>query len=226
MTQKFKQIIVIVLMAVPFTLLASRLQAQESNLKILVNGVSTNFNYGKSNSALQSQKKNNMGLQAGISFQAGVTEKFSVVTEGYYIMKGGTLKATNPETTGKSSIRLHSIEMPVLARGHFGNFYVNAGPYVAYALGGKIKTDGSQNQPDKSGAIYFHNASNGFNRWDIGVQAGGGYVFKMRKSSMALDLRYGHGLTSLSHDVKRYNRMLNISVILFNPWKKGDFAGK
>jgi len=226
MKKNFKQIIASVLMLVPFTFLTSQLLAQETNLKLVVTEVTTNFNYGKSNSALQSHKKNNMGLLAGLSFQAGVTEKFSVVAEGYYITKGGSLKASNPETNSKSSIRLHSVEMPVLARGHFGNFYVNAGPYVAYALGGKMKQGGSDNQPEEKSAVYFHDDKNGFNRWDMGVQAGGGYVFKLKKSSLALDVRYGYGLTSMSSEMKRYNRMLNISVIMYNPWKQNPFAKK
>ena len=90
----------------------------------------------ESNSTLADYKKSNNGIQAGASFQAGITPGFSLVSELYFMRKGGKLKANNPLTTSESSLRLNTIELPVLARFHFGKFYVNAGPSIAYNLSG------------------------------------------------------------------------------------------
>ena len=45
--------------------------------------------------------------------------------------KGGKLKANNPLTTSESTLHLNTLELPVLARFHFGKFYVNAGPSIS-----------------------------------------------------------------------------------------------
>src|SRR5439155_24675052 len=101
-----------------------------------INAVSTNLNYGSSNSALTDYKKPVLGAQIGMSFQAGITPKFSIVPELYFMMKGGKLKANNPVTNNETTLRLYTLELPVLARFHFGKLYMNAGPSIAYNLGG------------------------------------------------------------------------------------------
>jgi hypothetical protein len=111
-------------------------------------------------------------------------------------------------------LRLYSIELPVLARVHFHDLYLNAGPYAGYNIGGRLKIDGSENMLGTSSRISFGNSSADFKRWDFGLQAGAGYNFKMKKSTLTVDVRYGYGLVNISRDVQRYNRMLNISVQL------------
>ncbi len=61
-------------------------------LSILLNMVNTNINYGKSNSSLADNKKTVQDAQIGSSFQAGISPKFSLVSEFYFIRKGGRLK--------------------------------------------------------------------------------------------------------------------------------------
>ena len=74
-------------------------QVTRTYLDLLLNVVSTNFNYGKSNSSLADYKKSPFGAQVGVSFQAGITPKVSLVSELYFIMKGGQLDANNPLTS-------------------------------------------------------------------------------------------------------------------------------
>ncbi len=82
----------------------------------------------------------------------------------------------------------------------------------------------SSTLPAASIKLSFHKATDGFNRWDMGIQAGGGYVFHLKKTNLALDLRYSYGLSSIAQDTERYNRALNLSVLIFKPWKKNPFA--
>lgn len=207
-----------------FVLLSGSSFSQSSHLHLLLNAVNTSFNYGDSNSELQSYKKRITGGQIGVTFQGGITQGLSVVAETYFIMKGGTLKNNNPLTTSKSTLRLYQMEMPVLARLHFGKFYVNSGPYIGYVLGGRIKSEGSETIPASSKPISFDNTAGGFKRWDMGVQAGAGYVFQLKKASLALDLRYGYGLANVSRDEERYNRVLNFSIFIFKPWKSNPLV--
>lgn len=224
------QVIRIVKISITITiiLLSMTLKAlsQTTYLKLMANDIYTNLNYGSLNNGLQPYKKNAKGFQAGLSFQAGITPKFSLATEAYFSMKGSVLKADNPLTTNKSLLRLYTIEVPVLARFHFGPVYINTGPYVAYNLSGRMKTEGTEALPEKSTRLSFDNSSGGFKRWDMGLQAGAGYNFHIKKASFTLDFRYGYGLTTISRDSKRYNRTISIGIVAINPWKKNPLRKK
>ncbi len=202
-------------MIVAFALVISTSQtsfSQTSRFGISLNSLTTNFNYGKSNSSMQSYKQNFRGLQVGVSYQIGVAPMFSIVPELYYAMKGGILTSNNPVTVNKSTLRLNTLDLPILARIHFDQFHINAGPYVAYTLGARLKTEGSATIPETKVSIPL--GSNGLKRWDYGLQAGAGYDFRLKKSTLALDVRYGYGLANLSENIERYNRMLNISLTI------------
>jgi hypothetical protein len=196
--------------------------SQESRFSLSLNSLTTNFNYGSMNKALQPYKKDFKGLQIGASYQAGISPLFSVVPELYFVMKGGKLKENNPLTINKSTVRLYTVEMPVLARLHLHQFYVNAGPYAAYTLGGRLKIAGSEEIPASSTKVSFGTSSGDFKRWDLGFQAGAGYNFRIKRTHLTLDARYGYGLVNISQDVKRYNRMLNISLVVSKPSKKNQ----
>ncbi len=189
-------------------------------LDLMINVVSTNLNYGDANSRLADYKKSNNGIQAGASFQAGITPGFSVLSELYFIRKGGKLKNNNPLTPGESSIHLNSIEIPILARFHFGQFYMNAGPSIAYNLSGSSKLE------DKSTKLTFANSTGGFKRFDAGVQVGGGVEFPFKKRRIALDIRYNYGLTNIASNKDIYNRAVMISVHFSKPWKTNPIGRK
>ncbi len=188
--------------------------SQTNKFGLSFNSLTTNFNYGKSNPSLQAFKKNFKGLQIGAFYQIGISKEFSIVPELYFAMKGGVLNEKNPETINKSTLRTWSLESPVLARFHYKNFYVNAGPYVSYMFAGKIKTEAFENSPGKTTAIKFGNAADEFQHFDFGAQIGAGYNFKLKKSTLGLDVRYGYGLANISNTIERYNRMLNISLVM------------
>lgn len=182
-------------------------------LDLMVNVVSTNLNYGGSNGVLADYKKSANGIQAGASFQAGITPAFSLVSELYFMRKGGKLKANNPLTTNESKLCLNTLEIPVLARFHFGKFYMNAGPSIAYNLSGNRKIN------DLSTKLSFANSSEGIKRFDAGIQMGAGIEFPFKQRRIALDIRYSYGLTNIAYDREIYNRALMISVHFSKPWK-------
>lgn len=194
--------------------------AQNNRFSISLNSLTTNFNYGKSDNSLDPYKKNYRGFQAGFSYQAGITPMFSVVPELYFAVKGGTLKENNPLTGSKSTLRVNSLEMPVLARLHCKKLYFNAGPYAGYNVGGRLKIDGTNTSPETTTKVSFGSASADFKLWDFGIQAGAGYNFNLKESILTLDVRYGYGLVNISRDIERYNRMLNISVQVSRPNRK------
>ncbi|MCB0532898.1 MAG: PorT family protein [Saprospiraceae bacterium] len=222
MKQSFKTVQKSITVLILFMSLAQTSFSQTSKFSLSINSLSTTFNYGKSNSAMRPYKKDFRGLQIGASYQAGISPMFSVVPEFYFALKGGILKQGNALTENKSTLRFCTFEAPVLARMHIQKFYLNAGPYATYALGGRIKTAGSERVPATSTSISFGNSSGAFKRWDMGIQAGAGYNFTLKKSTLTLDVRYGYGLVNISSDIERYNRMLNISLLLSRNGKKGS----
>lgn len=193
---------------------APRLFAQESHIAILVNTTNSRLNYGDANTSVSDFKKDIRGLRIGLSWQAAVTERFSIVPEIYFLRKGGTLKVGNPLNGIESSLKLNALEIPVLARVHLGKLYLNAGPYVSYLLSG---TESSVNEGSRS--ISFERGANTFRKWEVGVLAGAGYQFSLKKKKLALELRYSHGLSSIHHTEQLYNRTLSISVSLIKVLK-------
>lgn len=212
MILSLRMIIKMILASIIICLLSINTFSQTTRLDIVLSSVNTNFNYGNSNSILQPYKKKVSGVQFGVSFQRGVTPWFSIVPELYFTMKGGTLKTNNPITINESTVRLYEGELPLLARFHFGQFYINSGPYLAYTFAGRMKIEGSAAIPEKSTVISFDDSKDAFKRWEMGAQAGVGYVFHHKKSRIAVDLRYSYGLTNVSQDLDRYNRGINLSV--------------
>jgi hypothetical protein len=186
----------------------------------MVNGVSTNINYGGSNNILSDYKKSVKGIQAGLSFQAGITPTFSLVSELYYIRKGGKLKANNPLNIYESRLKLNTLELPVLARFHMGKFYLNAGPSIAYNLSGSRKIE------DVSSKLSFSNSPEGFKRFDACIQMGGGFAFPFKQKRIALDIRYVYGLTNITYGQEMRNRALMVSVNFSKAWKTNPLGKK
>jgi hypothetical protein len=191
---------------------------QKTYLDLVLNAVSTNLHYGSSNRSLADYKKTTLGGQLGVSFRAGISPKFSLVSELYFLMKGGSLQANNPLTTSKSTLRLYTVELPVLARYHFGKFHVNAGPSLAYNFYGTREIEGS------TSSLSFNNSPDGFKRWDAGVQIGAGYTFNTKRKRVALDIRYNYGLTNIAYSGEMHNRSLILALHFSKPWKTNPLA--
>lgn len=195
-------------MSMIFLLTASQMSAQDSRVAILLNLVNTKLKYDGANASLGGYEKSVRGLQAGLSWQAGVTKHFSIVTELYFERKGGGLEINNPLHTTESTLKLNTIEIPLLARLHAGKFYFNAGPYATYVFSGKISSTG-----ESLHSISFR--QEGIRRWEAGIQAGLGYQFKLKKTKMAADFRYAYGTNSLSTMDDLKTRTINISVLAY-----------
>ena len=194
--------------------------AQTTYLDPVINLVGTNFNYGNSNSSFKEYKKSVLGVQVGATFQAGITKHFSLVPEFYFMSKGGKLKENNPLNGKETTTHLYSLELPVLARFHMGPVYLNAGPSIAYNLAGTNKIDNSSKD------IAFKNTTEGFKRWDAGIQAGGGFEFPFKQKRVAIDLRYNYGLTNISHGQEAYNRSFILSIHFSRAWKINPLQSK
>lgn len=203
---KYKFFLVLILSVTIFL----SVKAQTVQFDLLVNQVNSYMAYRGAEANLNNYRSNYAGLQAGFSINTSLSSRLSLVNELYWAMKGSVLKEGNPLTSAKSSLRISTLELPVLARVQFGQLYINAGPYASYLLSGRMKTDAYGSTGESRTSLVF--GQNSFSRWEMGLQAGAGYGFKLTKALLIVDFRYGYGLTSLSSDIERYNRTYTIGI--------------
>ncbi len=149
-------------------------------------------------------QNSNLGLVAGVGFNIPITSDnfFAIQPEILYVQKGFGAESQGVDIKNY----FNYIDVPLLLKVNFGGeavkAYVNAGPSFGYWLGGKIKAD------DEDLKIKFGDSENitadevtfdkdDLNRFDIGLQFGGGVGFGIGPGSLLLDARYGFGLTNI-----------------------------
>ena len=119
-----------------------------------------------------------------------------------------SLKGTKGEMEGESgSIKINYLEIPLNLAYKFSinessDFFIQAGPYLAYALNGKEKGGGE--------TYDLEFGTDNWKRLDFGLGFGGGVEF----GSFVTSLNYQLGLANLADDpdVKAKNKVFQISV--------------
>ncbi len=205
-------------------LMALGATAQETYLDVVINYTPTSMDFGENNKALKDFKEGYWGLQVGASFQMGVTDYFSVVPELYFVMKGSRLEDNNPLTGQETRFRFNTLDLPVMARLHVCNVYLNAGPVVSYNLGGRVKTEANGTLLGGKEKMDFGTDANTYSRWDAGIQFGLGYEFQLKRSRLLLDLRYHYGMVDMGNGTDIHNRYFNMNILLAKKWKNNPLA--
>jgi opacity protein-like surface antigen len=150
-------------------------------------------------------------IGAGLNMPLG-TGMISLQPEINYIQKG--VKFEEGDISEKYT--LNYLEVPVLVKATFGEgtkFYVNAGPSVAFGLGGKYKWE--EGDEDGDGDIKFGDEDENSDDFyiekgtDIGLQLGVGAIIAEK---VMIDVRYGLGLTDLYDDISVKNNVLQFTV--------------
>jgi hypothetical protein len=155
-------------------------------------------------------QKTQFGFVGGAGLDIGIIKNFfSLQPELLFIQKGDRFDERNVEAT----TTLNYLELPLLAKISFGSptikGYLNAGPSLALGLNGKYKVEGGENAGETD--IRFGDASNDGrryldNRFDFGLQFGGGGSFGLGPGALIADIRYGLGLSDLNDEDKAQNR--------------------
>jgi hypothetical protein len=114
----------------------------------------------------------------------------------------------------KTVAKLDYLEIPILARYHFGGvpgLFVNGGPYAGILLSAKTETSGSsqvfldpqgQNPADPNTYPFDATTDNksDLNTFNWGVQAGAGYTHAIGSGTASLEVRGGLGLMNIQKD--------------------------
>ena len=160
------------------------------------------------------------GLKVGGIVDISLSKYFSIQPGLFYSSKGAeqdyiTYTSTNNTTTRDEtqySYRIDYLEMPLNFQVKFGHrrngrYFVGAGPYVGYALGGIAKQTNGSVTAFNGGGTVNHDRSNGYSlnigdnpntdditRWDAGVNFNAGYLFR---GGAYIRANYGQGLMNI-----------------------------
>jgi Outer membrane protein beta-barrel domain len=187
------------------------------------------------------EMKSNFSNQTGYSFGVGYsvplhvagTSMLSLQPELTYVKKGFKVDAQGEFIFGEQPVTLkvhqeyaiNYLEIPVLTKFEFGpakfRAALYAGPYVAFGLGGRYKSEGWRSTEmgfekfiDGKGDIKFFqdqdpNTVSFDHNIDFGFQLGVGMTFYKR---VVIDVRYGNGLINLKHYSDSKNRVVQFTV--------------
>jgi hypothetical protein len=163
-----------------------------------------------------------IGFMGGLGINRELDENFSLQLEFLLIEKGfqGSFDFLGDKLTLRT--RLYYFELPILAKYSFGNddlqFYLNAGPALGYALGGKLSGEDTTasvvfSETPKPKEYFFNN------RLDLSLQAGLGLALAAGSGKLLLDARYGYSFSHLLNspkgvnqsDYKNQNRVISLT---------------
>lgn len=133
------------------------------------------------------------GFNAGVYGTFPLTEHIAIQPELYFTTKGSELDYNNNFVTGSAKFRLEYIQLPVMIKFNLtDNFNVHFGPYGAYLVGAKIKSENDQN------IFEFEEELNtdDFEKFEFGLSLGIGFDF----DPLSIGLRYDYGLTTVGKE--------------------------
>ena len=143
--------------------------------------------------------KSVLSYKAGISYDLGLSEKFSIIPGLEFVTKGFKSDAID------GNISMSYLQVPIHAAYKFSisdnmKLSVKAGPYVAYGLfGSDIEWYGG-------GETNVFDSDGGYNRFDAGVNVGASVDF----NTFTIGVEYSRGLTKLDSDYKQYNQAFGV----------------
>ena len=142
-----------------------------------------------------------------------VFKSFAIQPELNYVRKGRSNETTELNTTVKTDFMLHYLEVPVLFQyrndqllNKSGSvFYINAGPYAAFALNTQTRISGN----NEGTLVPVSDSKN----TDWGTTFGIGFQTPVFKKNICFDLRYDMGLSEIELQPTEYRtKSLNLTV--------------
>lgn len=169
-------------------------------------------NMDESGEGISPDTKMKPGFQVGIVGDYAVNESFSIQPALLFATQGCNWDFELFGTKVETSINLNYLQVPVNAQYKLdlGNAkpFLQAGPYVGYALSGKIKAKADGFKNDEK--IEFGNGEDDMNPFDFGLGFGAGVQFE----NIQVGLGYNLGLANLSNADKITTRNNGLTFTL------------
>lgn len=137
------------------------------------------------------------GITAGILVDVPAGEHFSFQPAVNFVQKGTKEEEAFGTTTETTKLTVNAIEVPLNflynTRGDGGNFFIGAGPSVAFAISGKYKFDDGTNSSTMK-AQFGNSDDDNLRGLDVGANFTTGYTFS---NGLLLSANYNMGLSNL-----------------------------
>jgi len=163
---------------------AMGLHAQESPFRLGIKGGVALSNMSVDLDDDESQRKSALpGYVVGLTGEYAFSDNLFLASELLFLSKGFNVKGMDQweprgETHWKKTVNMHYVQIPLLITYKFkflfaddGRIVLQAGPYVAYGIAGKMKTRNRYEKISKEDDSEKHSTFGygGFDRWDYGV---------------------------------------------------------
>ena len=138
------------------------------------------------------------GITAGVLIDILTGKHFSFQPAVNFVQKGTKDEETSGGITEKVNLTVNCIEVPLNflynTQSNSGNFFIGAGPSLAFALSGKLKFDDGTNSLSED--IKFGSGENDdMKGLDLGANFITGYCFQ---NGLLFSVNYNAGLSNLS----------------------------
>lgn len=203
-----KKLILLVMLAAGMSVVS---KGQESGFGIRAGLNLSNLRGDFKDAVDGSDVKMKAGFHVGVIYDWGISESFYIQPGLYYNMKG--VKAEDKEESSyKSTYNLSYLEVPVLASYRIAlsdraKWQINAGPYFAVGVGGKLKYegDGEEEKMDAFGKTEYNEDGEGedkgdLKRFDFGLSFGIGVSI----NQFYVGLKYDLGLSNIGEKDRWY----------------------
>ena len=154
-------------------------------------------------------------LDSKIGFNVGLTLDYNIM-ENFYLLTGLELTSKGAKESyegNKATINAMYLQLPVHAAYKFDlsdgmKIVVNAGPYLAYGIGGKVK---EKYEGDSESYDFFGDAKEGYaKRFDFGIGVGLGLEFGSAKLGVGYDLGMANLYDSDDYKVNTNNLFVTV----------------
>lgn len=172
--------------------------AQNTRFGFTVGGTMANYKISASGLSISGDDK--FGLTFGTVVDIPMSEKFSIQPGLHFVQKGLIIKdASDPSVTIKDITTISMIELPINflynSGGSNGNFFVGAGPSIAFGVSGKGKTTFSDGTPSETIDLKFGNTDqDDLKGLDLGANLIAGYRLS---SGLMFSFNYNLGLSNV-----------------------------
>lgn len=161
------------------------------------------------------------GFRAGVSVDFPIVNSFYINSGLFYTTRGCKSEYYDDEESEKLTLNAGYIELPVYASYRLNlapesQIQVNFGPYFAYGVNGKAKTEYTyrgETESEKADLFGIGGEKCGFKRFDCGLGIGAGYTFQ----KFYIGFEYQFGLVNIVdkkmwEEDKIKNKNFNISI--------------
>lgn len=155
------------------------------------------------------------GLRAGVTYAIPVTRNLYLKPGLFYSNKGSQ---GMDNVLGNKKTYLDYLEVPInlgakfpLMNGNAGSIFVEAGPYLGYAMSGKVKTTDIPIIGNTESKIDFGSEASKMNPFDWGFNFGAGYETPWK---VYIKGQYGLGLGNMNNldNITSTNQGCNVSL--------------